>query len=130
MAYAKGPYAVHSSLPSPSVFTLHSSRKIDPVKRRYVVDENGNPEAMPSTRQRVILQLDFAQPDDPPKFIDDTNLERRNRQNEAALATLVAEGAISVDRIEAVEDRPGVMRELVDYVDRNTGVDESVEWSQ
>ncbi len=130
MPYCKGPYARHSSLPSPSVFTLHSSRKIDFVTRRYELDDNGNPLPMPSTAQRVALQLDFAIPSGPPKFIDDTNLELREKQLTAALQTLIAEGAIRLESVSATEARPGVASSFVDYTDLNTAADDSLEWTQ
>ncbi len=126
MAYLQGPYATFTSLPSPTVDRINSSRKINANTRRYELDDNGNNEAMPSTRQRVLLQLDFAV-GPPPKFLTERELERRKNGIKAGLKALVDEGAITLDRVIVLEDTAGSTKEIIDYTDLRTGVDETVE---
>ena len=126
MPYCKGPYSAHSSLPSPVVMTLHSSRKVDFARRVYVMADDGNNfDSMPSTRQRVFLQLDFAV-GPPPKFMTEPELERRKRSIIAGMQLLIDEGAISLTKVTVEESAAGSVVEEVFYVDLQTGKDDSV----
>lgn len=129
MPYLTGPYAAHSSLPSPATNALHSSRSINATTRRYELDDDGNPEQMPSTRQRVLLRLDFGT-GQPPKLISDTGNEQRRKQIIAALQPLVDEGSIRLDSVAVEQTRAGVVEERIDYTDLATGTDDTVTRTQ
>lgn len=124
MPYCRGPYAAHSSLPSPDVTSLASSRNVDLQTRRYTFDSDGNPETMPTTRQRVVFAIAAAGPI--PKFITDRDIEQRKAVIRAGLAYLVSEGAITLDRIVIENPNQGHGREFVYFTDLNTGVDDYV----
>lgn len=126
MAYLKGAYAQHSSLPSPSLCKLVSSRRIDFVARRYVVDSDGNFEGMDDTAQRVMLAVSFAAPT-PPRFVTDRDFEARKKQIRAALADLEKEGAITVRDITIAAGAAGVATEQVEFTNHHTGANETVE---
>jgi hypothetical protein len=92
--------------------------------QRYVIDDDGNPAQMPSTRQRVFMALAM-NAGDPPKYISDTTLTRREEQLRAALAELVSEGAIRINSV-SVEEQVGGMSETVSYTDLQTGIDDTI----
>lgn len=125
MAYLKGAYQEHSSLPSPTTTTINSSRHINFATRRYTVDSNGNFESMDDTAQRVLLALCFAAPS-APRFLTDRDMEKRRQQIYAALVDLEKEGAIKIKRVVIRRESPGRGVEVVEYYNRNTGANESV----
>lgn len=125
MTYCKGPYQHFTSLPSPSTTVLHSSREIDFVERRYTTDTNGNPEGMPSTRQRVFLALDFGT-GSPPAFQTEPELARRRAAIIAALQPMVVEGAIRLESVDVVAGSTGTTQEQVSYTDLGTGDSDTV----
>lgn len=127
MAYPQGPYQSFDSLPAPTRSTIHSSRGIDFVKRRYIFDDEGNPTQMPSTRQRVIMAVSV---DDVslPKVITDASLSLRFSQIQRQLLPMITEGAILISNIIVEQGKQaGTVRERVDFRDLNTGVDDSWE---
>jgi len=127
MGYSQGPYESFGSLPSPNRTTLHSSRKVDFVKRRYIMIDDGNPDQMPSTRQRVIMAVAI---DDAsiPRVITDQALSLRFSQIQQQLQKLVTEGAILIKNIIVEQGQmAGSVRERVDFIDLNTGIDDTYE---
>jgi hypothetical protein len=97
---------------------------VDFVTRAYVLDDDGNPAQMPSTRQRVLFALDNGDP--APKFLTDLALNRRKAQIEANLKPMVDEGAIRLDRVLVENNAQGSGREQIDYTDLATGIDDTV----
>jgi hypothetical protein len=125
MPYTRGPYAQHSSLPSPDVTTIPVARKINFATKRYELDANGNYVAMNATAQRVMIALAFGAPN-APRFITDQDMEKRRQQINTALIGLVAEGAIEVTSVEVWRSKAGEGKERVRFINRATGIGDSV----
>ena len=125
MAYIRGPYAQHSSLPSPDVTVIPNARKIAFATGRYELDSDGNYVGMDPTIQRVMLALSFAAPN-APRFLTDREMEKRRQEITTALTVLVDEGAISLERVVVARDSAGEGSELVDFTNRETGLAETV----
>jgi len=125
MPYARGPYSQHSSLPSPDVTTIPVARKINFATKRYELDADGNYAAMNPTAQRVMLAMSFGAPN-APRFLTDQEMEKRRQQIGTALAGLVAEGAIEVQRVAVWRSKAGEGKERVYFINKSTGIGESV----
>ena len=113
---AGGPIAPAAVTPT----TLVSSWAIDPTKQRYVLDDNGNPVAMDGTDQRVyviVCQTDTSVP-----VITPTTLRQQAAALRAALAPLVAEGAITNLQISATDDGKAESLKGVSYTNAQTNV--------
>ena len=120
MPYTRGPYAQHSSLPSPDATTIPVARKLNFATKRYELDSDGNYVGMDPTAQRVMLALSFGAPD-APRFITEQDMEKRRQQINAALVGLVAEGAISVTSVKVWRTRAGEGAESVKFINKKTG---------
>jgi hypothetical protein len=125
MAYAQGPYEDFPAMPSPDTTVVVASRKIDYGTGRYSIDDDGNPEGMDPTAQRVILSVAFdAQP--AVSIVTDEELEARSARIVAALQPMVVEGAIR-DVSVLVEDRGGgEVFEQIDFYNVSTAKADSV----
>jgi len=125
MAYSRGAYAEHSSLPSPDVTAIPNARKIVFSTKRYELDGDGNPVGMDPTVQRVMLALSWGSPNTP-RFLTDRDMEKRRQEITAALTTLVDEGAIGLTSVKVQANEAGAGSETVKFVNRRTGEAETV----
>ena len=125
MAYIRGPYAEHSSLPSPDTTVIPNARHIRFSTKRYVLDSDGNYEGMDPTVQRVMLAMAYGAPNTP-RFITDRDMEKRRQEITAALSDLVAESAIEVRQVVVKADEAGAGSETVDFINKATGTAETV----
>lgn len=125
MSFCQGPYSQHASLPAPTTTKLVDARNLNFATRRYVFDDDGNPEGMDATAQRVVLAVSFAG-GDAPRFGSTREFEGRRKRIEDALKPLVEEGAIRLLSVVVEETAPGEGREQIDYVNLRTQKQHSV----
>ncbi len=128
MGYAKGPYSNFSSLPAPEVIRLHASRKLNFETKRYEFDDDGNPLQQPSIQQIVTMKLAFNVPDQ--KAITPQEQEASRQDVLSSLAELTAAPSPLIDRVEVVfsSEGAGEQRNVVNFRDLSTGLDDSVEF--
>lgn len=125
MAFVQGPYAEFASLPAPTTTKLVDARLLNFATRRYVYDDDGNPEGMDATAQRVVLAVSFGGGQSP-RFGSQRDFDARRLRIEAALKELVDEGAIRLLSVTVEEIAAGEGRERVEYVNLKTQREHSV----
>lgn len=130
MGYSKGPYSTPGSLPVPEVTRLHSSREVDFATKRYVFDEYGNPTSQPSIQQIVAMKVTFNVED--AKLITPQEQEAARQAVLADLADLMKLPSPLIDRVTVTfgsdDDTEGQQKNVINFRDRSTGLDESVEF--
>lgn len=128
MGYSTGPYSTLTSLPAPETTRLHSSREVDFATKRYVFDDDGNPTAQPSVQQIVAMKVTFNVED--AKLITPQDQEASRQAVVAELAELTKPPSPLIDRVTVsfASDRPGQQKNVINFRDLSTGLDESVEF--
>jgi len=113
--------------PDEAPIVLVSSRAFDFVTRRYTVDDDGNPEGMRDTAQRVSILVSEAV-GNPPDLLDADQYESAMEQNiRAALAPLLAKPpVIELLSVETTRPRPGAVAHRVNFRDLLNGQKASV----
>lgn len=126
MPYSRGPYSLTPDAPRPRP-KLVSSRLIDFATKTYVVDADGNPEAMPSTAQRVLLLVSYAT-DKRPAAITPQALNEMQDRTRKALRVLTDGPAPRAKLQAATVERSaaGAVLGTVDFEDLTAGLDGEV----
>jgi len=126
--YGLGPFGkavLPPEEPKPKI--LHSSREINGVTRRYVLDSDGNFEGMDDIAQRVLLLVSYA--DTEFKFITDRDNETSRQRIEAALSVLTSgkTPAIRIEAIEFTNPSYGLLQKRITYTNLRTNTQQTVE---
>lgn len=121
MPYCAGAYSAYSSLPVPSGSSLVISRKIDFSTKRYVQDDDGGFESMPSVAQRVLLKVSFAGIEQ--RIKDPRETARVDQEILAALSDMTTgpEPEIVIDELTTNDHQAGALRRTLRFRDLTTG---------
>ncbi len=133
MAFGSGPFGIvvfgGAATPpaSQALASLSSSRRIDGVTRRYVLDDEGGFAAMGDTAQRVYCAVTQAAGEEP-AFIDQRAGATIEASVRAALEPLTRgpEPMIRIVSIAVARTAPGALSRSVTFVDLTNGTEETV----
>jgi hypothetical protein len=127
--FGYGPFGLPLAPPTPSApSALSSSRKIDGIAGRYVVNDVGGFQAMDDTAQRVLLAVSFALKPRAP-FITTRDLAAQETAIRAALAFLTSgqEPAIRLIAVAAAKTGPNATSLKVRFKNLLTGTEQTLE---
>ncbi len=133
MAFGTGPFGIvvfgATATPpaSQALASLSSSRQIDGVTRRYVLDDVGGFAPMGDTNQRVYLAVTQAAGAEP-AFIDGRAAATVEAAIRTALAPLTVgpEPVIQIVAITVARTAPGTLSRSVIFIDLTNGTEQTV----
>lgn len=128
MAYRTGPYQDFVELPVPPRPVLCSARKIDAPTADFVFNgTTGGFESMPSTAQRVLLLVAWADTNE--RFITPQDLESHRQAIVASLDVMTRGPSPAIKLLEVKCDPylPENCKTTVRYRDLTTGLDQEIQ---
>ncbi len=127
MAYSTGPHALFATLPAPERASLRSSRKIDFVRKRYVLDDDDAFEAMDDVAQRVVLLIAFNTKR--PRFITPQTMSEYRDSITKALAVLTGgpEPVAGNLKVSVTTGSPGTLNTALTYTNLRTNTRTTIE---
>lgn len=128
MPYTRGPHALFTSLPVLPRPVLVSARSVNAATKRYELDATtGGNESMPSTAQRVLMLVSFA--DQRRRFITEQDLAETRALVLTALSVLTdgRSPAIAILSFDVGSENAGSTFLRITYRDLTTGLDQTVQ---